>query len=242
MCGAALQNCETGMAIPARATIRTELGQRVYLDPNQTAAQFYINESLIKNVFANPHEVSRRYLQSTSEEIVYHVTPQLFSRVVYSLPSITALATPENLEIFLLLEAARRELSSIFIVNVMVQQGLITQAQGDQNLLNMSISSLRYFAAASENSKDRPLVIFHTFAFKTYAEKGYLQFNTEGYLVIDDSRSHIVLEEFQRTFIQILDLIDACDWEGLHAVLFAMAFQNSFVKKVIGCVRGSAGK
>ena len=101
----------------------------------------------------------------------------------------------------------------------------------------------RYFDKY-DSSGLRPYIIFQIFAYKVYAQTGYLTFHpASGLLVLDESKTIAALDIFSDCFLRILDGMDKADGTALQRILETeMAPENDFVRAVLKLLPSHAMK
>ena len=90
----------------------------------------------------------------------------------------------------------------------------------------------------------RPCIIFQIYAYKVYAQTGYLSLHpVSGLLVLDETKTLAALEIFSECFLRLLDGMDRADGAGLQQMLETeMAPENDFVRAVLRLLPSRKGK
>ena len=110
-------------------------------------------------------------------------------------------------------------------------------------LAHFCLDGLRYFDKY-DSAALRPYIIFQIYAYKVYAQTGYLSLHpVSGLLVLDETKTLAALEIFSECFLRLLDGMDRADGAGLQQMLETeMAPENDFVRAVLRLLPSRKGK
>lgn len=242
--GISLQFSFSGQSVPNRTEVREEKGVKIYFDAVETAARVAINTGLVRAVF---HEadgadgVLARYEPDAVEQLVWHVAAHEVGHAIYNLGCVAHLFTQPAHES--LLEEPRAELTAMFTLRLLHEQGVLDRPHLDRALAHFALDALRYFAKY-ESEALRPYIIFQVYAFKVYGRTGYLAAHpASGKLVLDASKTLEVLNIFSSTFLLILDAMDAANGAALEHILFEeLAPEDAFVRATVAAVGAAPGQ
>lgn len=237
--GISLQFSFSGQAIPNRRDVAEDKGIKIYFDAIETAARVEINKKLVSRVYhdaSGPAGVVTRYQPEAVEQLVWHVAAHEVGHAIYNLAGVAEVFSSPAYES--LLEEPRAELTAMFALRLLHDQGVLDRPKTDMALAHFALDALRYFDKY-ESEALRPYIIFQVYAYKVYHQHGYLTLHPEsGQLVLDESKTLDVLDHFKGCFQRLLACMDDKDGPGLEKILFSeMAPEDDFVRAVVALVR-----
>merc|ERR1712113_549217 len=165
--GASLQFSFSGQSIPNRDDVAEEKGIKIYFDAVETAARVEINKSLIRKVYHDGESVIATFKPDAVEQLVWHVAAHEVGHAIYNLTGVKDFKTPG-----ILLEEPRAELTAMFTMRLLFQQGVLTREKLDESLAHFALDALRYFDKYDSEAL-RPYIIFQVYAYKVYHRHGY---------------------------------------------------------------------
>jgi len=235
--GISLQFSFSGQSIPNRVAVKEEKGVKIYFDPVETAARMRINGSLVRGCYLNADNVFAQFCPPEPEEwaaetLCWHVAAHEVGHAIYNLGSVSdVFSSPANES---LLEEPRAELTAMFTLKLLFEQGVLTEAQLGRALVHFALDALRYFDKYDSEAL-RPYIIFMVYSYKTYEKHGFLTIDTaSGKLAIDATKTMAVLDTFCDCYLRILNAMDNTDGAALEAILFEeMAPENVFVRHLL---------
>eukprot|EP00929_Paragymnodinium_shiwhaense_P004664 TRINITY_DN10577_c0_g1_i1.p1 TRINITY_DN10577_c0_g1~~TRINITY_DN10577_c0_g1_i1.p1 ORF type:complete len:572 (-),score=153.64 TRINITY_DN10577_c0_g1_i1:210-1925(-) len=231
--GASLQFSFSGQSIPNRVDVSEDKGIKIYFDAVETAARVEINKRLIQEVFheaAAETGVLTKFEPEAVEQLVYHVAAHEVGHAIYNLRNVEkSLPFPS-----ISLEEPRAELTAMFTLKLLHEKHGLPLPKLQKALAHFCLDGLRYFDKY-DSSALRPYIIFQIYAYKVYAQTGYLTIHpVSGLLVLDESKTTAALDVFSECFLRILDLMDKADGAALQQILETeMAPENDFVRTVL---------
>ena len=240
--GMSLQFSFSGQSIPNRQDVAQEKGIKIYFDAVETAARVEINKVLIVNVF---HEanlpgsgVLAKFPPDAIEQLVWHVAAHEVGHAIYNLGTVIECFSSPAYES--LLEEPRAELTAMFTLRLLHEQGVLTRDKVDMALAHFCVDALRYFDKYDSEAL-RPYIIFQVYAYKVYHKHGYLTIHpTSGKLVLDASKTLEVLDTFVDCFERLLGHMDEREGAALEDILFKeLAPEDAFVREVLALVRAA---
>lgn len=240
--GASLQFSFSGQSIPNRVDVSEAKGIKIYFDAVETAARVEINKALIQKVFheaAAKEGVLLKFEPEAVEQLVYHVAAHEVGHAIYNLRNVEkCLAFPS-----ISLEEPRAELTAMFTLKLLHEKHGLPLPKLQMALAHFCLDGLRYFDKY-ESSALRPYIIFQIYAYKVYAQTGYLTIHpSSGLLVLDESKTISTLEIFSDCFLRILDSMDKADGKELQQILeMEMAPENDFVRAVLQLLPSRKGR
>ena len=139
-----------------------------------------------------------------------------------------------------LLEEPRAELTAMFTLKLLHEQGVLDRPHLDQSVAHFALDALRYFDKYDSEGL-RPYCIFQCYAHKVYHKHGYLSVHAEtGKLVLDPTKTLEVLDDFAGCFLELLAAMDARDGKALELILTeTMAPETEFVRATLALVRSA---
>jgi len=174
--------------------------------------------------------VLRKFEPEAVDQLVYHVAAHEVGHAIYNLRNVEhCLAFPS-----ISLEEPRAELTAMFTLRMLHKEHGLPLPKLQAALAHFCLDGLRYFDKY-ESSALRPYIIFQIYAYKVYAQTGYLSLHpSSGLLVLDESKTLAALDVFADTFLRILDGMDQSDGEVLQRILETeMAPEDDFVRAVL---------
>jgi hypothetical protein len=237
--GASLQFSFSGQSIPNRVEVSAEKGIKIYFDAVETAARVEINKALIQKVFheaAATAGVLSKFEPEAVEQLVYHVAAHEVGHAIYNLRNVEKCLPFPSIS----LEEPRAELTAMFTLKLLHEKHGLPLPTLQTALAHFCLDGLRYFDKF-DSSGLRPYIIFQIYAYKVYAQTGYLSIHpSSGLLVLDESKTLAALEVFAECFLRILDRMDEADGTALQQILETeMAPENDFVRAVLQLLQGS---
>jgi hypothetical protein len=235
--GISLQFSFSGQSIPNRVSVKEEKGVKIYFDPVETAARMRINSSLVQGCYLNADDVFSKFCPEEAEEwaaevLCWHVAAHEVGHAIYNLGAVSKVFTsPANES---LLEEPRAELTAMFTLTLLLQQGVLDEIAVSRALVHFALDALRYFDKYDSEAL-RPYIIFMVYSYKTYEKHGFLAIDpATGKLMIDATKTMAVLETFSDCYLRILSAMDNADGAALEAILFGeMAPENTFVRHLL---------
>eukprot|EP00928_Gymnodinium_smaydae_P078373 TRINITY_DN6224_c0_g2_i2.p1 TRINITY_DN6224_c0_g2~~TRINITY_DN6224_c0_g2_i2.p1 ORF type:complete len:586 (-),score=139.03 TRINITY_DN6224_c0_g2_i2:191-1948(-) len=234
--GISLQFSFSGQSIPNREDIKEQMGVKIYFDAVETAARVEINKTLVRKVFHDADTaVLDRFKPDAVEQLVWHVAAHEVGHAIYNLEGVKDCFTnPANNT---MLEEPRAELTAMFTLRLLFQQGVLTREKLDESLAHFALDGLRYFDKYDSEAL-RPYIIFQIYAYKVYHRHGFLKKHEDGKLLVDTSPTLAVLDEFADCFLRLLGCMDRSDGPGLEKMLFEeMSPEDDFVRGVVANVQ-----
>ena len=180
-----------------------------------------------------------RFEPEAVEQLVYHVAAHEVGHAIYNLRNVErCLAFPS-----ISLEEPRAELTAMFTLKLLHEKHGLSLPKLQAALAHFCLDGLRYFDKY-ESSALRPYIIFQIYAYKVYAQTGYLTLHpASGRLVLDESKTIAALDIFSDCFLRILDCMDEADGTALQQILETeMAPENDFVRAVLQLLPSRKGK
>merc|ERR1712125_144473 len=240
--GASLQFSFSGQSIPNRVDVSAAKGIKIYFDAVETAARVEINKALIQKVFheaAAKTGVLAKFEPEAVEQLVYHVAAHEVGHAIYNLRNVEkCLAFPS-----ISLEEPRAELTAMFTLKLLHEKHGLPLSTLQKALAQFCLDGLRYFDKYNSSAL-RPYIIFQIYAYKVYAQTGYLTLHPEsGLVVLDETKTIAALDIFSDCFLRILDGMDKADGTALQQILeVEMAPENDFVRAVLKLLPSQTGK
>jgi len=234
--GGSLQFSFSGQSIPNREQVKEEKGVKIFFDPVETAARVEINKKLIANVYHDAEaSVISKFKPDAVEQLVWHVAAHEVGHAIYNLAGVAeCFSEPANET---MLEEPRAELTAMFTLKLLHEQGVLDRPKLDEALAHFVLDGLRYFDKYDSQAL-WPYIIFQIYNHKVCHKHGYLKTHEDGKLVLDESKTLLVLDELSACFLRILNHMDAADGAALESILFKeMAPEDAFVKHVVGLVK-----
>lgn len=233
--GASLQFSFSGQSIPNRQDVAADKGIKIYFDAVETQNRVEINRKLVLMMFHeadSPDGVLTKFPPDAVDQLVWHVAAHEVGHAIYNLRNVISCFSSPSYET--MLEEPRAELTAMFTMRLLHEQGVLDKAHTDMALAHFALDGLRYFDKY-EHLGLRPYILFQVYAYKIYHRHGCLTFHpSSGKLVFDASKTLPVLDEFADCFTRILDCMDASDGKGLETILFdEIAPEDEFVNKVL---------
>ena len=240
--GASLQFSFSGQSIPNRVEVSAAKGIKIYFDAVETAARVEINKGLIQAVFheaAAKEGVLSKFEPEAVEQLVYHVAAHEVGHAIYNLRNVDKCLPFPSIS----LEEPRAELTAMFTLKLLHEKHGLALPTLQKALAHFCLDGLRYFDKY-DSSGLRPYIIFQIYAYKVYAQTGYLAIHpSSGLLVLDESKTIAALDVFANCFLRILDSMDAADGAALQQILETeMAPENDFVRTVLQLLPSRKGK
>ena len=240
--GASLQFSFSGQSIPNRVEVSAAKGIKIYFDAVETAARVEINKALIRTVFheaASTAGVLSKFEPEAVEQLVYHVAAHEVGHAIYNLRNVEKCLPFPSIS----LEEPRAELTAMFTLKLLHEKHGLPLPTLQTALAHFCLDGLRYFDKF-DSSGLRPYIIFQIYAYKTFAQTGYLSIHpTSGLLVLDESKTLAALDIFADCFLRILDRMDEADGAALQEILETeMAPENDFVRAVLQLLPSRKGK
>ena len=240
--GASLQFSFSGQSIPNRVEVSAAKGIKIYFDAVETAARVEINKALIQAVFheaAASSGVLSKFEPEAVEQLVYHVAAHEVGHAIYNLRNVEKCLPFPSIS----LEEPRAELTAMFTLKLLHEKHGLPLPSLQTALAHFCLDGLRYFDKY-DSSGLRPYIIFQIYAYKVYAQTGYLSIHpTSGLLVLDESKTLAALDIFADCFLRILDRMDEADGAALQQILETeMAPENDFVRAVLQLLPSRKGK
>ena len=227
--GISLQFSFSGQSIPNRQDVATEKGIKIYFDAIETKARIAQNINLIEKCFANASDVLQTWKPDAVEQLVDHVAAHEVGHAIYNLESVKS--SLHNPSVTSLLEEPRAELTAMFTLKLLSDQGVINLPHTQKALVHFALDALRYFAKFKSEAL-QPYIYFQIYAYKVYLEKGFLV-ESPGGLEIDASKTMDCLEVFSSKYLEILDCEDKSDGDGLQQILDHFKTVTPFVQQVV---------
>jgi hypothetical protein len=260
--GISLQFSFSGQSIPNRDAVRVAKGVKIYFDPVETAARCEINEALVSKCFhaarTAPHGALAAFAPTrrapdggdsalvvdhsawAAEQLCWHVAAHEVGHAIYNLSGLPegTFSNPANES---LLEEPRAELTAMFALLLLHEQGVLDLKHLQRSLAHFCLDGLRYFNKYASEAL-RPYVIFMVYAYKVYFKHNFLSFHpTSGLLQLHPDATLAVLRDFQSCFLALLAAMDRGDGAALEALLFQeMAPETPFVRLVVCLVDAAA--
>merc|ERR1712137_83619 len=237
--GISLQFSFSGQSIPNRDDVKEEKGVKIYFDAVETAARVEINKNLIRKVYHDAEaSVISKFKPDAVEQLVWHVAAHEVGHAIYNLECVkSCFSNPANKS---LLEEPRAEPTAMFTLKLLFEQGVLDREKLDESLAHFALDALRYFDKYDSEAL-RPYIIFQVYAYKVYHRNSYLTLQ-DSKLVIDVSKTLLVLEDFADCFLRILACMDVSDGKGLEKILYEeMAPEDEFVRVVVAAVKDGPG-
>ena len=114
----------------------------------------------------------------------------------------------------MMLEEPRAELTAMFTLRLLYKEKVLNMTELQKHLVHFCLDAVRYFAKFDQISL-QPYIVFQIHAYNTYFKHGFLSFDaTNKALIIDESKTLPVLDDFSDLFEQILDALDLNNEEG----------------------------
>jgi len=231
--GASLQFSFSGQSIPNRVEVSAAKGIKIYFDAVETAARVEINKALIQQVFHDAtggDGVLAKFEPEAVEQLVYHVAAHEVGHAIYNLRNVEQCLPFPSIS----LEEPRAELTAMFTLKLLHEKHGLPLPKLQTALAHFCLDGLRYFDKY-DSSGLRPYIIFQIYAYKVYAQTGYLTLHPEsGLLVLDETKTLAALDVFSECFLRLLDGMDKADGQALQQILETeMAPENDFVRAVL---------
>jgi len=239
--GISLQFSFSGQSIPNREKVKQAKGVKIYFDAVETAARVEINKKLIIQVYHDAEaSIIDKFKPDAVEQLVWHVAAHEIGHAIYNLNGVVdCFSQPANES---LLEEPRAELTAMFTLKLLHEQGVLDRDKLDESLAHFILDGLRYFDKYNSEAL-RPYIIFQVYNYKVCHKHGYLKTHENGKLVLDPSKTLAVLEELSACFLRILDLMDEANGTALESILFEeMAPEDTFVRHVVSLVQAARGQ
>ena len=164
------------------------------------------------------------------DQLVYHVAAHEVGHAIYNLRNVQSCLSFPSIS----LEEPRAELTAMFTLKLLHEEHGLPLAKLHAALAHFCLDGLRYFDKY-HSSALRPYIIFQIYAYKVYAQTGYLSIHpSSGRLELDESKTLAALQVFSDCFLRILDAMDAANGATLQQILEAeMAPEDDFVLAVL---------
>jgi hypothetical protein len=142
--GISLQFSFSGQSIPNREDVKQAKGVKIYFDAVETSARVEINKKLIAKCY---HDASAavidKWRPSAVEQLVWHVAAHEVGHAIYNLESVASVFTSGANKS--LLEEPRAELTAMFTLKLLFEQGVLDRHKLDESLAHFALDALRYF-------------------------------------------------------------------------------------------------
>ena len=163
--------------------------------------------------------------------MVDHVAAHEVGHAIYNLETVKC--SLHNPSVTSLLEEPRAELTAMFTLKLLFDQGVIDLLHTQKALVHFALDALRYFAKFKSEAL-QPYIYFQIYAYKVYLEKGFLvESSPGGKLKINASKTIDCLEVFSSKYLEILDCEDRSDGDGLQKILDHFKTVTPFVQQVV---------
>jgi len=235
--GCSLVFSYSGQSIPNRLDVKKEKGVKIYFDVVETQARVEQVKKRVLHLFANAtDEVIKKYRPNAVDQLVWHVAAHEVGHAIYGIRNMAAYIKKETNQ---MLEEPRAELTAMFTLRLLYKEKHLTLPELQKHLVHFALDALRYFAKF-DSQPMQPYIVFQIHAFNTYHKHGFLRMDASGNLIVlDASKTLAVLDDFSKTFEDVLDCCDRNDTaggRGLEAILATMSKQSDFVSKVVSLV------
>eukprot|EP00899_Mesostigma_viride_P019936 jgi/Mesvir1/27944/Mv20155-RA.1 len=223
----------SGQSVPNRQAVKEDKGVKIYFNVDETRARIEIIKNKVRQLFADGEtSVLDRYQPDAIDHLVWHVAAHEVGHAIYHLRSRGPHFSDASK---MLLEEPRAELTATYAMLLLYRKGTLSLEDVTKYLIHMLLDGLRYFSKW-DSQPMQPYIAFAIHAHNTYHKHGMLRFNEEKKLVIEERHALAVLEDFEGTFIKILDSCDLEDepaGKALAEILVQMRQPSEFVREVV---------